>query len=132
LHDALASEKRAERPTPDTRVGPFVDGTTFVEGPGFQSVSPKFHRIFDVVAAECKRQTQVVHAFRGADTHFLPVVLVERGGVVLGGSVIDAAHARRNVAASYSTYELHWFGIMESVLEGIPLCTLLFMRSVHQ
>jgi hypothetical protein len=57
------------------------------------------------------------------------VSLLVQGDGLLCGSVVDRANVRPNVAASYLNNAQICFGIMERVLDDLPLFTLLYMRA---
>jgi hypothetical protein len=130
LHSALGAEDQVRRPAVGTIVGSFVEavGSAFFPGLNQPSATPsELEDVARTVEAECERQIQVARAFGKIDAELVSLVLT--GDNLVCGSVIDRTHVRPNVAASYLANTQICFGIMERVLGGLPLFTLLYMRA---
>ena len=83
--------------------------------------------VMDVVSAEAERQRDVLRGFGNAETVLMPLLLLDRRGPV--GSVINRKWVRQEWAASYLPLPQVGFGIIERVVEGLPLMTLMYMRA---
>jgi len=130
LHSALGAEKRVRRPAAKTSVGTFVEAVGSAYFPGLKqptATPSELQDVADSLEAECERQIEVARAFGKTDADLLALVL--KGDRLVCGSVIDRAHVRPNVAASYLGNTQICFGLMERVLDGLPLFTLLYMRA---
>jgi hypothetical protein len=130
LHSALGAERKVRRPAARTAVGSFVEVVGSAFFPGLElppPTPPELRDAADTVNAEYARQLAVARAFGKSDAEFTALVL--QGDDLVCGSVIDRANVRPSVAASYLANTQICFGIMERVLEGLPLFTLLYMRA---
>lgn len=79
-----------------------------------------------LLTAECQRQTEVVRGFGDADTVLMPLLLTDQRGVV--GSVISRRWVRQDWAASYLPLDQVGFGIVERIVDDLPLMTLIYLR----
>jgi hypothetical protein len=103
-------------------------GSAFFPGLNQPTATPsELQDVARTVEAECERQIQVARAFGKTDSELVSLLLT--GDDLVCGSVIDRTHVRPNVAASYLRNTQICFGIMERVLDGLPLFTLLYMRA---
>jgi hypothetical protein len=130
LHTALGAEDQVRRPAAGTTVGSFVEavGAAFFPSLNWPTATPsELEDVARLLEAECERQTQVARAFGKADADLVSLLL--NGDDLVCGSVIDRTHVRPNVAASYLDQTQICFGIMERVLNDLPLFTLLYMRA---
>lgn len=126
LHSALGGED-ALTTRLDSLPGTFVEVIGPVDLPPAASSDPPppagSRAILD---AENDRQTGVVRAFGDTDTVLLPLLVLDRRGPV--GSVIARRWLRPELAASYLPLEQVGFGIVERVVDGLPLVTLIYLR----
>ena len=78
------------------------------------------------VEAECRRQTEVIHALGDPEAVLLPLLLSDDDSVV--GSVISRKWVRQDRAASYLPQTQVGFGIVERVIDDLTLVTLIYLR----
>jgi hypothetical protein len=103
-------------------------GSAFFPGLNWPTATPsELQDVARQLEAECERQTQVARAFSKTDADLVSLLLT--GDDLVCGSVIERTHVRPSVAASYLDRTQICFGIMERVLNGLPLFTLLYMRA---
>ena len=126
LHSALGGAT-ALGATLDSAPGTFIEvvGTAYLPPVAAADPLPP-QDLRTTVAAECTRQTQVVRALGDEDTVLMPLLLTDQRGIV--GSVIVRRWIRQEWAASYLPLQQVCFGIVERVVQGLPLFTLIYMR----
>jgi hypothetical protein len=127
LHSALGGSNAlfsAGSSTP----GAFVEANGLAHLPPVAEVNPPpSTALTDILLAETRRQAGVLRGFGNADTVLMPLLILDQRRPI--GSVIDRKWVRQEWAASYLSSTQIGFGIIERVIDGLPLVTLIYMRA---
>ena len=128
LHSALGGIQTLASPSRSPGEFAEIIGSAYLP-PAAITEPPPPENLRTALFNECERQAQVIRALGDSTNVLLPLLLSNDRFSV--GSVISQKWLRPELVASYIQDSQVGFGIVERILDDLPLITLIYMRPFY-